>query len=194
MIASNSAQIILDSNEWLGGFISGVLATLIGFILTILWDIYKYRRDTKSRDDAVITAVNEELVANVFICESNKNALGQELKFLKEKKSLVSPISLFQNSTWDLLKINFPKQIGKDKDLLKKIRNLTQLIDHTNESIRSRENYRINNGAMSNYESRLQKYDENILEFTNHILANIETLKNKIDMFLGVPRKKLMQK
>lgn len=167
-------------NGWLGGFVSGVLATLIGFLLTIAWDIYKYRRDTKRKDDAIISAVNEELIANIFICQSNKNALEQEIIFLKEKKSLVSPIVLLQNGAWDLIKINFPTQIEKDEKLLLKIRSLTQLIQYINENIRSRENYRINNGAMSNYESKLQKYDNSILNDTNDLISRLETLRRNL--------------
>ena len=88
---------------------------------------------------------------------------------------------MLQNSTWDVIKINFPERLIKEKELLVKIRSLTQLIDHTNESIRSRENYRINNGAMNNYESRLQKYDNTILENTNDVLSRLKILTTEID-------------
>ena len=80
-----------------------------------------------------------------------------------------------------MIKINFPERLIKEKELLVKIRSLTQLIDHTNESIRSRENYRINNGAMNNYESRLQKYDNTILENTNDVLSRLKILTTEID-------------
>ncbi len=104
---------------------------------------------------------------------------------LKENKSLVAPIQLFQNSAWELIKINFPKIIIKDNDLLGNIRNLTQLIDLTNEFIRSRESYRINNGAMDNYSTRMQKYDESILVGINGLYTKLGGLKVKFDILIN---------
>jgi len=33
--------------DWLIGFIAGVIATIFGFVLTMLWDTYKLNRDAK---------------------------------------------------------------------------------------------------------------------------------------------------
>lgn len=159
-----------------GNFLIGSLTTILGFILAILWDLYKHRRDNKRKDFAVILAINEELLANIFNCESNKNAIIQELEALIGQKVLVSPISLLEDSAWDLIKINLPEPIVKDNSLLKKLRSLVQLIKHTNETIRSREIYRINNSAMTNFESRLRIYDNLILKRTEDLLDRLEIL------------------
>lgn len=46
-------------SEWLAGFISGVIATIIGFILTMLWDTFKFKRESKKREETVLSAVKE---------------------------------------------------------------------------------------------------------------------------------------
>lgn len=172
------------STNWLGGFISGVLATLIGFIFTMIWDTYKYRRDDLQKDRAIVSSVKEEIIANQFICDGDKKSLDQEVIALRENKSLVAPIQIFQNSAWELIKINFPKSIREDDNLLSEIRNLTQLIDLTNEFIKSRESYRINNGAMDNYFTKMQKYDESILVGVNDLNNRLASLKVKFDTLI----------
>jgi hypothetical protein len=37
------------SSECIGGFVSGVIATLIGFCFTMLWEIYKQHRAEERR-------------------------------------------------------------------------------------------------------------------------------------------------
>jgi hypothetical protein len=58
--------------KWLLGFIDGVVATLIGFSLTVLWDMYKARRDTQARDYAVLAAVKEEILTHIAIVQKNQ--------------------------------------------------------------------------------------------------------------------------
>lgn len=148
--------------EWLTGFIGGVIATVIGFILTMVWDIVKFNRESKRREETVLSAVREELVSNMSILEDNVQLLLKDLEVIGDKKSVVAPLTLLQSGFWDLVKINLPRKLTK-VDTLVEIRKVAQLTEQVNEQIRSRENYRIHNQAMSNYHRRMRLYDEMIL-------------------------------
>lgn len=154
--------------SWLTGFLSGVIATIIGFIFTIIWDIYKYRRDIGSRDNTILTAIGEELRSNYEISTLNKNILLEEIKVLDENKSVVTPLCFLQSGFWELVKVNLPSALAKGDSLLK-IRKMAQSTNEINEVIRSRENYRVHNGAMSNYSSRLKIYDQILLQHFNEL-------------------------
>jgi hypothetical protein len=65
--------------EWLLGLISGVLATLAGFGLTIAWETRKDRRQTCEREAAVNRSVDSDLKANTVIIDRNTQSLATEL-------------------------------------------------------------------------------------------------------------------
>ena len=112
-------------SELVQGLILGAILTGFGFALTMAWDVYKYRRDTKARDRAVTTAVNEELRGNITILEENKKLLELEISGLDEKKSVIKPLTPVDNGSWDIVKINPPQSIAQDADTLTKIRTLS---------------------------------------------------------------------
>lgn len=163
-------------SEWLIGFISGVIAVIIGLILTMLWDNFKFKRESKQREEKVLSAVKEELVSNLDILQYNQVLLQTDIKIIDENKSVIAPLNLLQSGFWDLVKINLPQKLTKG-DTLVKIRKAAQLTDQINEQIRSRENHRINNQAMTNYNRRMKLYDETLLESIEVLLKSLEELQ-----------------
>jgi hypothetical protein len=166
--------------EWVAGFISGVAATILGFLLTILWDIYKMQRESAERDNAIMKAIGEELLSNKKSCERNLAFINAELSVLNERKSIVSPLTIMKTGFWDIAKINFPKILFHGNRLAN-LRNIASLIEQANEEIRSRENYRIYNGAMSNYTNKMQSYDENIFEALQVLAGEIAAFGEEIN-------------
>ena len=56
--------------------------------------------------------------------------------------------------------MNCPSLFKNQANLLEEMRKITKLTNEINETIQSRESYRVNNGAISNYETRIKIYDE----------------------------------
>ncbi|MBE3088434.1 MAG: hypothetical protein IMZ71_04910 [Chloroflexi bacterium] len=168
------AQKVL-AKDWFLCFLSGVAATVLGFVLTIGWDVYKCRRDTREKEDTILRALSEEMVENKTIVDRDANLLQQELAVLAEQKAVVRPLSVLKVGFWDIAKINLPKALLRNDRLLK-LRNVAALADDCNEQIRSRENYRINNGAMSNFSQRMRIYDEPLVQ-------SLAELKTAIDEY-----------
>lgn len=57
---------INETTVFIKGIISGVGATLVGFILSMLWDTYKYKRDKKNQEQIIISAIKKELEYNIY--------------------------------------------------------------------------------------------------------------------------------
>lgn len=104
-------------SDWQSGFTSGVTATLIGFVCTILWDIYKYQRDKKGEESNAIHYVSQELSSNLDILAKNKALIEQELEIVKGRKDVINPLSTFKTGYWDLVKVEKPKPIVKTGNL-----------------------------------------------------------------------------
>jgi len=145
----------LLQKDWFLGGLFGVAATLIGFALTMVWDLKKTRALKKS----VLRAVNEELTENTAIAQYDLKIIEQELSVLTERKFFIQPMKLFNTGFWDVAKINLP-ETRREGSQLSKLRNLVFRTETCNEQIRSRENYRILTGANRNFGDQLRHHDE----------------------------------
>jgi hypothetical protein len=167
-----------EMTTWLSGFLSGVIATIIGFLLTMLWDIYKYRRDSGKRDKSVLNSIREELISNKSIVLKNQQMLQQEMDLLSKNIMVGSPLSTLQGGFWDLVKINLPNQFIKGNSLIS-VRKIALLTDEINEIIRNRENYKLFNGFASDYSNRLRSYDQLLYLHCLEIVKLFEIIQNE---------------
>ena len=165
-----------SSPEFISGLVAGSLATAFGFTLTIIWDVYKYYRDSNIKDKAVSLALRHEIEANIDILRSNKILIKQELDIIKSGSVVVDPLTPLHNSMWSVVAQNIPKKLIKNSKTLESLRDATNGIMLISEAISSRENYRINNSSMTNFNNRLEIYDGIILKNINTLLGHLEQL------------------
>ena len=105
-------------SQWTSGFISGVAATIVGFIFTMLWDIYKFRRDTNQRDESITKIVLHEIEENKTSSIENIKLIEEELSILDKKKEIIRPLLLMKSGFWDILKGSTPKKLIKNTELI----------------------------------------------------------------------------
>ena len=153
----------LLTKDWFLGALGGVVATVIGFCLAITWDIYKMRAEGRERTKVAVTAIAEELAANKKTIERNIALLRKDLEVLPEKKSVIQPLSLLKTGFWDVARVSL-SQSALPPERLMQLRQAVSLAEQANEEIRSRETYRLHNGAMSNYHDHLAIYDKALLK------------------------------
>jgi hypothetical protein len=166
----------LTTTDLLVAFFSGVGATVFGFVLTMLWE---WRKSIK-QEYFVTDALKQELQNNKEILESNLVYINQELEIIDQGKSLVNPLNLLNGEFSNLLFISVPKKFKKNTDILMEIRKISRLSKENNETIKSRETYRVNNGAMSNYSSRMKIYGQILQTQTNQLVLFTETVLSKL--------------
>jgi hypothetical protein len=153
----------LLGREWFLGVLGGIAATVIGFFLAILWDLYKVRTEGRERRTVAVVTIREQLQLKRKAIERDVNIVGQELQVLGENKSVVQPLSLLRTAFWDVGLMSFAGAAAGPKELVK-LREAVFLAEQANEEIRSRESYRIQNGAMSNFAERMSGYDNFLLK------------------------------
>ncbi|MEK7542638.1 MAG: hypothetical protein AAB524_02975 [Patescibacteria group bacterium] len=144
-------------------FLSGAGVAIFSFLLAAAWDEYKFRRDVRRKDEAVMFAVQEDLRSNLKIAEENKRMLEEELSVLKDHRTITPPLRLLGEGFWTLVRVNPPQKLVR-LDSIVKIHGIGNLTGSVNEMLRSRENYRIQNQAMDNFCKRLETYDRVLIE------------------------------
>lgn len=157
----------------------GMIAAVIsGIIVGIIISNYNSTNELKHKDEAIVSLVKQELVANEDILKSNQLVLENDQKLREKKISIVNPLGTLNCDLWDIIKFNTPKKLLEKDDLLTKIRNIYRLCNEINSTITSRENYKINNeGRLENYETRMQQYNLILLEKNKLAYQAIEELK-----------------
>ena len=152
------------SNEFLNGFYSGVLATTIGFVLTMIWDLWKTWRTERKRDRDVVRAILSECEENVTIAQTNTTMLRLELKLLSGQTFLISTAVPFKTGLWETLRPNMPRKLLSNIELLSLLRDISSQLGFLNEGFRSRQTYKDASGAMSNFFDRVKGMDEHLQE------------------------------
>jgi hypothetical protein len=163
--AKGAAMRGLLKREWFLGGLAGVVATLIGFVFAVLWDIHKMEGERQHRRQAILSAISEEVRANDAAMKRNAEFLEREIALLGDMRLIVTPLSPLETSAWELAKASNPQELFAP-DALVKLREVIVLAEQINELVDSREFYRINNSSMDNYGERLSQYDRLLLEAT----------------------------
>ena len=153
---------------------------LLSFGLAVVWDLIKFNREQGQKDEAILFALKQEMTSNVEIMKTNVTILTQEIGIIDQGKQVVEPLNLLENSSWDFLKIQIPHKLTEKVETLTKIKEASQVTSKINETIKSRENYRINNGAMSNFSSRMKLYDQILVRDEESLVKAIEGLLPKL--------------
>lgn len=147
--------------------------------------------EKRDRDDAVLSTLFNELSYNQKTVDENRMMLETELQVLAEKKSLITPLKLLHDDGWLLLRIYLPHQISGNAAVLSGLTETYRLTFRLNELLVSREDYRIHNGAMSNFDTRMVAYDEQLQEINLKILPELQKSLGTIESLqTGSPRKK----
>jgi hypothetical protein len=167
--------------EFWNGFYSGVLATAIGFVLTMAWDIWKTRQTERKRDKAVLIALRHECEENTLIAQQNAMYLAEELKLMAEKqRHRTVAMHPFKTGMWEVLKLSIPTKVITNAELLPLLRDNYLLAAHMNEGFVSRQNYKDTSGAMGNFHNSLKGRNEYLQGEINQLQGILEKLTTNL--------------
>lgn len=162
--------------DWQSGFTSGVTATLIGFLCTILWDVYKYKRDKNDRDNNAISSVIEDISANIEILINNKNLIQNELNVISKHQMLVVPLQVFRTGFWDIIKIERPGCIIKTESIFSDLKSIYDGLDYVGECMKGRQLYRMANMALTSFHTDVKEQDEILMHQFNDIRPKLDNV------------------
>src|SRR6185436_9752676 len=93
------------TRDWLLGLISGLIGAAFGFVLYILWELWKEKRATCDRNRALEEIIEADLSTNLGRIRHNLSALKQELDWLPKKMTIVEPLPLLRVGFWEILRL-----------------------------------------------------------------------------------------
>ena len=167
--------------DWQSGFTSGVTATLIGFLCTILWDVYKHNRDKENKDKNTVHSVMEDVSANIEILLNNKNLVQKELDFISKNRELVVPLQVFRTGFWDLIKIERPVCIVRAESLFSNLKAIHDGLNYINECIKGRQLYKMTNMALTSFLIDVKKQDEILMHQFNDIRTKLDEVLSELE-------------
>ncbi len=173
------------SQQFLTGLLTGVLATTIGFGLTMLWDLWKFRREDNRKTAAVLLAVEHELIENLEIAKANKQLLEAEIPVLDEGKHLIAATLPFKQGIWELLKINLPDKLLEKESLLAMLRDIYMATSHINEGMSSRQVYRDTSANNTAFGQNMKGRNSMLIAQMEELSSNIDSAINELDKLNG---------
>lgn len=162
------------SDEFQSGLISGVLATIAGFALTMVWDVWKLRREATRRARSVLIALEHELSENLDLIAINRKLIENELAILDNGHHSIPTLIPFNHGMWDLMKTNLPDALLEHETLLVKLRDITFSAIHLNEGITSRQTYK-DTGSI------ITTFAQNMKNRNNLLVAELDAFTKTVE-------------
>jgi len=162
----------------------GIILALFSLVLAVVWDIVKRGQEAKRQDETVLAAIRSEIINNVTIIDRNINLILLELPGLGKDMTVVEPLTLLRSGGWEMLRLTIPEQLTKRPDTLTILNDFFVLVEQSNEVMRSREAFRVNNLALDTIGSRLKAYDESVIRHTILLIQSMMKLNSilKLDI------------
>jgi uncharacterized protein YukE len=132
--------------------------------------------EKREREKAVLSTLTWELTFNASAVVDDLKIIGVEQDALKQEKSIITPLRLLQTQAWELLRVYMPPALNHAV-ILTEVTGAYNATFTLNELIRSREEYRLHNGAMSNFGTRMVAYDQTIQQNLTRLAASIDKLR-----------------
>jgi hypothetical protein len=146
-----------DALQALGGAVVGVL-------LVWLWDAVKFRREARRRDRTSTAAILHSLDDNRVTCEENLAALRVETDYLNRDKTYAIPLLMLDDAIWQLLKLQLPRNIATDAQLLSGLSYVYRRIRSLNAHLASRDAFRQAHNGHPGFVKRLRKQDQKLVD------------------------------
>ena len=169
-------------NNTLVGFIGGIVATIIGFSFTLIWEIVKSHLGKRSLKNLISACLQEELEMNSLACSNNLTLLQQDNSYLLSHQTILSPLNYLRLSSWDLVISNL-EDIKITKNNLDHLATLELFAEKINETIRLREDFKISNAALSTLSARTKGYNDLLISNINEYLVTSSIVPTEIKDF-----------
>ena len=162
-------------SEWLKGII-------VGFILAVIWDIFKSKRDETKKEKQILLFLKEELKYNLYVASQNVDLIIEDLKSIGNNSGIVNPLITLKTGFWDLIKFHLPKRIAEG-DMLKNFSEVARYTETISETIKNRENFKIFNRISPNYGLILKAYDEILIKEFSELVELMKKLPAFLELF-----------
>jgi hypothetical protein len=173
--------------EWVIATASTVVGGAAGAMLAVFlirrWDALQLRHELKRRDLALLYAFREDTITNLNRIKSLQQILYAEIPYLSRGATVVDPLPFFVAGYWDMIKMSQPSWLATDPWMLAMIRDSSETLGRLNDTIRSRESYRIANESSARYLSQITAYDKAIFDDCAALEPTLEHLLERLQVY-----------
>jgi hypothetical protein len=170
----------LGSHEFIYGLISGVVATLVGFLFAVMWDLWKERRRSSKERRKSVRLLRQEIGVNIQILDANCDVLESDSEAAKERKEFAETVSLLHTQIWESTRLAGALAILAP-EFLKELDVTYVRTLMLNQRIEGRELYRLTNQAMSDYAARRDFINQGLLAHTKALLSRFGKLARDLE-------------
>jgi hypothetical protein len=169
-----------DWSDWLVPFASGVAATILGFLLTILWEERKRKRERGALDATLLAMMEEEVATNLAVLELNDGILERELLEVHEGATSIDALCEMQIGAWQAVGVDLARWLPDHAAILVQFRSLGVAGSQLNSVVRDRARFRMQGIASPNYPTRMREFDEALLEKNEKIRCQLVKLQDDL--------------
>jgi hypothetical protein len=149
---------------------------VFAFGLATLGAWYRDRRTRQRRDEAVVTALRAEVQVLKPTAQNDLNLVRDELKLLPGGQTIDNPLDPLGSAFFELVRVDPPKSISEDADLLLGLRDIARRTGQVDEMIRAREAFTASNRALASFTTILGGYDQLIERWFVELIEALEAL------------------
>lgn len=143
----------------------GAGLTAFGFILTMIWDVHKSTSESRGKEKRLKSLLANDIKKLKERLARLNAIIRNELEVMNNNQTLVLSLPHLDLMYPGILLIERPKFLENNNSLIEELFELEVETSYLNELISARESHKINNGAMTNYMSRLKTQNEVILSY-----------------------------
>ena len=162
-----------------------ILGAILGLLLTFTYD--RLKDWTQRRDDrrSALGMVLRDLNANLAALSSNEEILKKDAAAQQEKKQVVVPLVPLTDAAWGI--VSSGRSLSdQDYIQLAVVADAYASIRRFNHQAVSREDYRLNNEPMSNFNSRMEMLDNLLLEDGQRLRQELVASTAALQKELGI--------
>jgi hypothetical protein len=156
-----------------------LVSVVVGFALAVAWDELKRRRDRKAALGRALSAIEQELKANIDLIAFDLHLLKEDDVAADKEQKVVRPLECFHTAVGDTMYMNGILEL-KSLEFASYVRNAYVSLAILNAHIEGRELYRMTNGAMSNFAKRRKIWNSELQSLLNANQVQLQDLSSKI--------------
>ncbi len=160
-------------------FFQGVLATLVGFLFAVGWDLFKdWRREVKERKRAA-RLVHDEIEINITLAESIREYLTKDSEAAKEQKLLIPALPTLPTQAWETTRL--AGGFSSAPELLREIGGTYHEIAIVNQQIQARELFKLTSQPLDRFNEQRVLMNQELIRRIENILEGLKKHRKQID-------------
>lgn len=154
-------------------FIHGVLATVVGFVLGVVWGEWKDDRAERAKQRQARRLVLDEIETNLMLLDEIKNHLVEDIEAAKRDREMLPALPLLPTDAWKTTQLAGGFSTPSS-GLAREIGLTYHRLAVVNQHIQAREMFKATNKALTNYSAYRAAMNRFLVAHISEIVAELK--------------------